>query len=103
MLVQDDTSNIAVMLEMARALAMTPKDQPLLHSVIFNFNGAEETILQASHGFITQVALHCLPASPQSIALLSLFCTRVFRRVVTSAASLGELYSRVHQFGGRGR
>jgi len=49
---QDDLANICVMLDLVRALSHSP---PLQHAVVFNFNGAEETILQAAHGFITQV------------------------------------------------
>ena len=47
----DDAANIASMLEILSCLAHSP---PLPHAVIFNFNGAEESILQAAHGFITQ-------------------------------------------------
>ena len=47
----DDAANIASMLEIAHNLVHSP---PLPHAVIFNFNGAEESILQAAHGFITQ-------------------------------------------------
>ena len=43
----------AVLLEVMRALVVD-EHRPLLHPVIFLFNGAEENILQASHGFITQ-------------------------------------------------
>ena len=39
------------MLELLRLLSIGP---PLTNAVIFNFNGAEETIMQASHGFITR-------------------------------------------------
>lgn len=48
----DDLCGISIMMEILRALSQSP--DPLVHAVIFNFNGAEETILQASHGFITQ-------------------------------------------------
>ncbi|KAK4883833.1 hypothetical protein RN001_000104 [Aquatica leii] len=48
----DDGINCAVMLEILQKLSQT--SQPLHHNVIFLFNGAEETPLQASHGFITQ-------------------------------------------------
>ena len=47
----DDLVNIAGMLELLRALSVGPR---LEHAVVFNFNGAEETINQAAHGFITQ-------------------------------------------------
>ena len=47
----DDAANIASFLEIARNLAHSA---PLPHAVLFNFNGAEESILQAAHGFITQ-------------------------------------------------
>ena len=47
----DDAANIASMLEIAHNLVHSP---PLPHAVILNFNGAEESILQAAHGFITQ-------------------------------------------------
>lgn len=48
----DDAASCVVMLEILRVLSRN--DRRLRHSVIFLFNGAEETGLQASHGFITK-------------------------------------------------
>lgn len=49
----DDAVSCAVMLEILRCLAQT-ENFDFVHGVVFNFNGAEENVLQASHGFITQ-------------------------------------------------
>ena len=48
----DDGINVAIMMEMLRNLMVTQKE--LEYAVILNFNGGEETILQAAHGFITR-------------------------------------------------
>ncbi|RZC42917.1 endoplasmic reticulum metallopeptidase 1-like [Asbolus verrucosus] len=48
----DDGINCAVMLEVLRKLSREP--QRPLNNIIFLFNGAEETGLQAAHGFITK-------------------------------------------------
>ncbi|KAG8253992.1 hypothetical protein J6590_017375 [Homalodisca vitripennis] len=48
----DDGLNCAVMLEVLRVISR--QSTPLQQNIIFLFNGAEETPLMASHGFITQ-------------------------------------------------
>jgi len=40
----DDAISCAIMMESLRLLSQS--DQPLTHSIVFNFNGAEEAILQ---------------------------------------------------------
>ncbi|KAG1698276.1 hypothetical protein DVH05_015265 [Phytophthora capsici] len=47
----DDGVNIAIMMELLRLFVLNPPEHATL---VFNFNGAEETIMQAAHGFITQ-------------------------------------------------
>ena len=48
----DDGINVVVMLEILRKISREP--QRPLNNLVFLFNGAEETGLQAAHGFITQ-------------------------------------------------
>lgn len=48
----DDAANCCIMLEILRVLSRSEKR--LRHSIVFLFNGAGETGLQASHGFITK-------------------------------------------------
>lgn len=50
----DDAVSCATMLEILQTLASDPHPFLPNHAIIFLFNGAEETILQASHGFTTQ-------------------------------------------------
>lgn len=63
----DDAASCAAMLEILHCLAADPRPFLPDHAVIFLFNGAEETVLQASHGFVTQ---H--PWAPQIRAFLNL-------------------------------
>lgn len=48
----DDAASCCVMLEVLRIISR--QDVVNRHSIIFLFNGAEETPLQAAHGFVTQ-------------------------------------------------
>lgn len=48
----DDLASCSIMLEMISILSKT--SSPLMHNLIFLFNGAEENGLQGAHGFITQ-------------------------------------------------
>jgi hypothetical protein len=50
----DDAISCGTMLEVIRCLSSEPRPLLAKHAIIFLFNGAEETLLQASHGFVTQ-------------------------------------------------
>ena len=49
----DDAVSCAIMLEVLRALSRSPPDT-IKYGVIFLFNGAEESVLEGGHGFVTQ-------------------------------------------------
>lgn len=64
----DDGIMCSVMLELLRKLIHTPAVEPPLHDVIFLWNGAEETPLHASHGFISH--LHSFSTSNSTMNTL---------------------------------
>ena len=49
----DDGAGVAIMLEALRIMSQTP-DIILNNAIVFLFNGAEESLQDASHLFITQ-------------------------------------------------
>ncbi|KAI9357667.1 hypothetical protein DFJ73DRAFT_820656 [Zopfochytrium polystomum] len=51
----DDAVGVSVMLELARLTAIS--QTPLRNALVLLFNGAEETLQDASHGFVTQSPL----------------------------------------------
>lgn len=75
----DDLSNIAMMLEVLRALTHS---EPLPMDLIFNFNGAEETILQVRN----------------TVKCLSFYFTRSGKPRIHHTTSVGKIYSHVPQF-----
>lgn len=87
----DDVANIANMVEILRALSHSP---PLKHAVIFNFNGAEETVrIKISHVLgcciiVTSTAFDnnvmvCMLC--HFMALLCVVCYRYCKRLMASS------------------
>ncbi|KAL1916411.1 uncharacterized protein VTP21DRAFT_5602 [Calcarisporiella thermophila] len=78
----DDGAGVAVMLEIIRILSLSKT--PRKNSVIFLFNGAEESLQDASHGFIT---MHELKDSIRAVINLEA-CGTTGREVLFQANSL---------------
>jgi hypothetical protein len=80
-------------MEMLRALSQSP---PLKHPILFQFTGAEETLLQGSHGFASthrwgkrvRTFIAGIPGIDSAPALCSLLLLRA------CACALGEIATR---------
>ncbi|KAJ1554010.1 hypothetical protein HK405_006256 [Cladochytrium tenue] len=88
----DDIVAVSVMLELARIFAVDRTK--FRNSLVLLFNGAEETMLDGSHGFITQSEL--AGTCRAFINMDSMGCTGKATLFQVNSRELAKLYKKVH-------